>query len=348
MAQEFDISTIKAVTDHYLAEFLSRRKRSAEEVGPRYQLLWSHIERVAMAGKRIRPYLTVIGYGNYDEKIVPVAVAQEILHIAMLMHDDVIDQDTMRHNQLNINGVYEEIYQPYIGAPLSTHYANSMAILAGDALISEAYQRIYHADFNEVTIQRLAENLGKSIFEVIGGELLDVEASIIDDEVFDPIIMYRYKTAGYSFVGPLVTGALCRQASQEEVGILTKFGVNAGIAFQIQDDLLGIFGDEKQTGKPAYCDLREAKQTIVVVEHKKRMDMQQTERFARYFGNTNASEDELKLLKEDIRNSGAEKESQNMIDLYFSQAADEVEKLDNGVQKLKLQEFLGLLMGRRR
>lgn len=349
MAAEFDITTIKTATDQYLAEILSSRTESAGKISQRYQLLWSHIETVAKAGgKRIRPYLTVIGYGNHDEKIVPVATAQELLHIAMLMHDDIIDQDTMRHNLLNINGTYEEIYKPYVGSSLSTHYANSMAILAGDALISEAYKLICHAPFDEVITQRLAERLGESIFEVIGGELLDVEASIIDDEVFDPITMYRYKTAGYSFVGPLVTGAICRQASEEEINILTNYGINAGIAFQIQDDLLGIFGDEKQTGKLAYCDLREAKQTIIIVEHKNKMNDIQAERFGRYFGNLTASEDELSLLKDDIRISGAEKEAQVMIDRYFAQASDELNKLSDGVQKQKLKEFLGMLMGRRR
>lgn len=349
MAQEFDITTIKSATDRYLAEILLSRKASAGKISPRYELLWSHVETVARAGgKRIRPYLTVIGYGDYDEKIVPVATAQELLHIAMLMHDDIIDQDTMRHNQLNINGIYEETYKPYVGLELSTHYANSTAILAGDALISEAYKLICYAPFDETTIQRLTERLGESIFEVIGGELLDVEASILNDEVFDPITMYRYKTAGYSFVGPLVTGAICRKASEEEITILINYGINAGIAFQIQDDLLGIFGDEKQTGKLAYCDLREAKQTIIIVEHKNKMNDIQAERFGRYFGNLTASEDELSLLKDDIRISGAEKEAQVMIDRYFAQASDELNKLSDGVQKQKLKEFLGMLMGRRR
>lgn len=100
------------------------------------------------------------------------------------------------------------------------------------------------------------------IQEVVGGELTDVESAFVHDMPFDPIKIYRYKTAGYSFVGPLLSGAYCHEESQDTIDSLRRYAISAGIAFQIHDDLLGVFGDERETGKSTLTDLREGKRTL--------------------------------------------------------------------------------------
>ena len=107
----------------------------------------------------MRPYLTVVGYGKMDTAIIPVAAAQELLHVAMLVHDDIIDQDTMRHSQATINGAQETHYAPLLPPRQTTHYANSVALLAGDALLSEAYHLVQSTPFSPSVILQLSERL---------------------------------------------------------------------------------------------------------------------------------------------------------------------------------------------
>lgn len=95
---ELNLEVSKKLVDLYLRRMLAERKVAAAEVGPRYELFWQRIADVLLAGgKRIRPHLTMIGYGEIDKRLVPIAAAQELLHVAMLMHDDVIDKDDVRH-----------------------------------------------------------------------------------------------------------------------------------------------------------------------------------------------------------------------------------------------------------
>lgn len=170
------LSATKQAVDAYIMDRIDDRVAQASAVHPRYERLWREIARIYQAGgKRMRPYLAVVGYGKLDTAIVPVAAAQELLHVAMLVHDDIIDQDTMRHSQATINGAYETDYVSVLPGSQATHYANSAALLAGDVLLSEAYRLVQSAPFSSSVIRQLSERLSQSVFEVIGGELIDVE-----------------------------------------------------------------------------------------------------------------------------------------------------------------------------
>lgn len=288
----------------------------------------------------------MVGYGGVDEAIMPVAVAQELIHNAMLMHDDVIDQDFVRHGKKNINGHYRETYQAYLDDARAMHYANSAGILAGDALISESYQLIFSSNFAPHIQAELARQLFTSIYEVIGGELVDVEAAFVTDTKFDPITVYRYKTAGYSFVGPLLSGAYCSETDDSTIEHLTTFAINAGIAFQIQDDLLGIYGDEKATGKSTLTDLREAKQTLLVLFHKEQMNVEAANRFAA-FGNPDTSDDQLREIKNDMISSGARDRVIEQVTAYFDRARQALDSLPDTDRRTLLNEFIDWLSERR-
>lgn len=263
------LSKTRAEVEERLVRLCDERISQAAEVGDRYVLLWKKIKTIVLrGGKRIRPYLVMVGYGKYSESMLSVAVAQELVHIAMLIHDDIIDQDFIRHGGKNISGEYRDAYSKYLDRIPATHYANSAALMAGDALISESYLQINTAQFSQNIQAQLINRLGRSIFEVIGGELLDVEAAFVNDVAFDPLKIYRYKTASYSFIGPLLSGAICAGADGDTLQMLERFAEKIGVAYQLQDDLLGVFGDEKETGKSTLSDLREGKQTLLVNFHK--------------------------------------------------------------------------------
>lgn len=342
------LSATKQAVDAYIMDRIHDRVAQASVVHPRYERLWREIARIYQAGgKRMRPYLTVVGYGELDKAIVPVAAAQELLHVAMLVHDDIIDQDTVRHSQATVNGAYETDYASLLPAQQSTHYANSVALLAGDALLSEAYHLVQSTPFSSSVIRQLSERLSRSVFEVIGGELIDVEAGFIMTEKFDPMTIYRYKTASYSLVGPLVSGALCAEVDETTRGILQKFGAQCGIAFQLQDDLIGMFGDEATTGKPADTDLREGKRTVLIAEHQAMMSDEQATRFAEWFGVRDAPGQALRQLKQDIDSSGARQKTEATAQQYFAQARATLAKLQHGFRRDELEQFVDHLQGRR-
>lgn len=347
MYRNYNFQETKTLVDEYIVALLDRRKSEARDISEAYEAFWSRVADVAMhGGKRFRPYLAMVGYGCVDEKVVPIATAQEFIHIAMLMHDDIIDQDDIRHGKKNINGIYKNIYRKYLEPSRAQHYAYGAGILAGDALISEAYRLIYTSEFDETTKQKLAEQLFVSIYEVIGGELMDVEAAFVTDTMFDPLQIYRYKTSSYSLIGPLLSGAHCAGANQETIDILKSFAINVGIGYQIQDDLLGVFGDESETGKSTLTDLREGKRTLLVAFHETSMDTEAAKHF-RAFGKEDASNEQLSAIKNDMVSSGAKDKSAEQVEKYFEKAVRQLERLPSSEQRSELESFTQQLRGRK-
>ena len=235
-----------------------------------YAVLWEMVSAQHEAGgKRMRPYLCVLAYealgGNDYPAILPIAGGLELLHFAVLVHDDIIDRDFIRHNALNISGHYQQRYQQLaIDPDEQVHFANSSAILAGDLLLSDAYQMIAMSSFpaeQRITVMQL---LGEAIYAVSGGELLDTEAALHDPTYVDSLKVAEFKTAVYSCSIPLAIGGLLAGANAKTQIELRHIGKCVGIAFQLADDLLGVFGASQQTGKTTIGDLREGKRTYLL------------------------------------------------------------------------------------
>lgn len=342
-------SATKAAVDEYIAARLNRRITEAAQVHPAYEQLWKDIAAVAHGGKAFRPYLAVVGYGKLDDLIIPIAAAQELIHTAMLMHDDVIDHDTIRRGIPNMNGRYLTRYTPYLPPKEARHYAYSAGLLAGDALISEAYHAISQSALPPDTRAAVADRLHHAIFEVLGGELLDVEAAFMTTGTYDPMTISRYKTAGYSFIGPLHMGALCQNATPAELDALEQFGINAGIGFQLQDDLLGVFGTEVETGKSTLTDLREAKDTYLIEAYRQHLAQgsEEQRQFNATFGNLAATDGELTALKTRIETSGARTQTEQQIDIFYQKALAALPALTNHNQASELARLIEQLKERK-
>lgn len=333
--------------DKYISALLSDRIQGSSFIHDTYTNLWQEIQRViSSGGKRIRPYLTMIGNGEFSEKVIPIAAAQELLHIAMLIHDDVIDRDTLRHNVLNINGSYLQRYS-HLAPVDATHFSHSAGLLAGDLLISEAYKCIQSSQFSGETKDILTDRLHQTIFEVIGGELMDVEATIIKEETFDPISISHYKTASYTFVGTLLSGAVCADLADAPKQALYDFGINAGIAYQLQDDLLGVFGSSASTGKSTTTDLLEGKATYLISVYEEELAGDEKSEFNATFGNLEANSESLLKLKTAIANSGAIEKTETKINSYFKKANVALDTLTNNRQKQTLLDFIKKLQARK-
>ncbi|MFB2557198.1 polyprenyl synthetase family protein [Herbiconiux liangxiaofengii] len=257
--------------DRVLAGFFSDSHYRARSLGAPYAALWQTLERNTIGGKRFRPRMVMAAYealGGTDlDAAAHVGAAFELLHTALIVHDDVIDRDFVRRGGPNVSGSYRDIATT-AGIPLPTaeHRGMSVAVIAGDLALFNAYRLIDRSGVDGILRTRLHDILDEAMFVSAAGELYDVDFSIRPEppSVDEIVEMERLKTAGYSFEGPLQAGAVLAGAPADAVEALGRFGRDIGIAYQVVDDLLGVFGDEGDTGKTTLGDLREGKRTVLL------------------------------------------------------------------------------------
>jgi len=257
--------------ERVLAAFFSDSHYRAKALGAPYARLWETLERNAAGGKRFRPRMVMAAYeafgGSDLDAAAHVGAAFELLHTALIVHDDVIDRDFVRRGGPNVSGRYRDIATTAgIPLPVAEHRGMSVAIIAGDLALFNSYRLIDRSGVDGLLRTRLHDILDEAMFVSAAGELYDVDFSIRSEPpTVDEIVeMERLKTAGYSFEGPLVAGAVLAGAEPAAVEALAAFGRDIGIAYQIVDDLLGVFGDESDTGKTTLGDLREGKRTVLL------------------------------------------------------------------------------------
>lgn len=256
--------------DLVLTSFFARSKSRAEAMHPDYLAMWEHLEACTVGGKRFRPRLVMTTYGllggTDTTTAATVAAAFELLHTALIVHDDVVDRDFTRRGVPNVSGTYRKLAADKGAADRAEHTGLSVGVIAGDLVLSNSYRLMGEIDVDLSTRQKLGDLLDEAVFASAGGELLDVLAPLDPtpqsvDEVLD---MARLKTAVYSFEAPLQAGAVLAGADTRLVDALGAFGRCIGIAYQIADDLSGVFGDETRTGKIGWGDLREGKRTALI------------------------------------------------------------------------------------
>jgi geranylgeranyl diphosphate synthase, type II len=321
-------TTTIALVNETIDSFFEQSIAQATSIDPSYRQLWKNLHHLIQAGgKRLRPQMTLLAYeafgGTDNTVVVPVAAAQELLHFCLLIHDDVIDRDYVRHGTPNIAGQYKTSYARFIPDETErNHYANSAAILGGDLMLSGAYQLIASSALtseDKLTAQAL---LARSIFDVAGGELLDTEASFVPYLTGNAFKIAEYKTASYSFIAPLLTGATLAGASENQLTILRSFALSLGIAFQLVDDILGVFGVEETTGKSTSSDIREGKRTYMIEQAVTAMSDQDTAVFEHTFGNPTASAEQIESIRALLMSTGARRKNDEAIALYAKKARD--------------------------
>jgi geranylgeranyl diphosphate synthase type II len=318
--------SVQSMVDQFLIDFFESSISKAEAIDSNYGMLWRQLHSLQSAGgKRLRPKLLFMAYdafGGKDSKlIVPIAAAQELLHFSMLIHDDIIDRDVKRYGVDNINGVYEKIYAPFVTDKANrTHYSNSAAIMAGDLMLAGAHKLITNSTISDNQKINALTILYDSSFDVAGGELLDTESSFRPAGSIDPLKIAKFKTATYSFLGPLLTGAVLADSNENTQKNLHAFSINLGIAYQLTDDLLGVFGDETKTGKSSTGDIREGKQTYLISAATSRLTKTSLKQFEKYFGKPNISDSDINTVKRLIIESGARHITEKLIDSYVEKA----------------------------
>ena len=219
----------------------------------------------------IRPRLLIDAHedlgGTATSAAIDAAGAMQLLHIGLIIHDDVIDNDTARRGEMNITGQFSSEAM-LLGATIAAAqtWGISSSLLAGDLMLNEAQSLLARLDLDAPRRLAVLDIYDETIAESVAGEQSDVWLSLHLDEADsgDVLTMIGRKTAAYSFEAPLSIAAILAGSNDCLVERLRAIGRRIGTVYQLRDDVLGLFGDEHETGKSVLSDLREGKETLLV------------------------------------------------------------------------------------
>ena len=288
---------------------------------------------IVNGGKRLRPYMVIKSCQILKGKIsnaMPAASAVEMVHNFTLVHDDIMDNDEMRHGVPTVHKKF--------GIPI--------AILAGDVLFSKAFQVVTDTKLSTSSTTQLVSRLAKACVDVCEGQLLDVkmakERKIPSQAEY--ITMIEKKTAALFDVS-CAMGAICATTKMSDISNLSSFGRNLGIAFQITDDLIGVMGDPKITKKPVGNDLREGKKSLPILMAIKLAKGNDKKIILKAFGNSKASKKDLNKAVEVIRSLGIEESVRKQALKYSYKAKKSLSKY-SGSAKVELISLLDFVVKR--
>jgi geranylgeranyl diphosphate synthase type II len=307
--------------------------KKAHKLHPRFGGLVDVMHAFILSGgKRARPYLLVHTYQSYGgtsfADACRVGAGLELLHTAMLMHDDIIDRDYTRYGVKNIAGYYQEAYNALsANTNNNKHLADGAALLAGDINITAAFELFLSSGFDAETKVAATRLLAEACFRVTGGELIDTDSALYPPEDTDPLVVTEIKTAHYSFVTPLVIGASLANAHEDELAKLEELGMKLGVAFQLTDDILGVFGDEQITGKTVIGDIREGKQTHLYHLARKQASKEDKALLLHYYGNEEVDAAGAREVRAIFERSGARAACEATVQTYALAAQKIVDQL---------------------
>ncbi len=322
------VAEYRPKVDERLYAFLERKVESAPD--PFNRRIVEEIYRFARAGgKRLRPLLVLLGYAGtgreIDDGALDVSISIEIAHDYLLIHDDFMDEDTLRRGQ---DTVWYSLHKWLNGDP---HVAHSLAVCAGDIAEAYATEAIVEARIPDdrklhlvALLHRILENTGY-------GQVLDIMLETLplsDVREEDVLRVHEYKTSRYTIEGPLHMGATLADAGNELFDVYTRYAIPAGIAFQLKDDIIGVFGDERVTGKPAGSDIREGKRTLLIVYAYQNGSDEQRKRIEELLGKKDLTREEIEEMREIIRETGSLKYSEDMMERLIAEAKGVIENSD--------------------
>lgn len=319
------------------------RRATADEA----RALWSAMADAADGGKGLRPRLVVAAHhafgGTRPDLAQHVGDAVQLLHTAFVMHDDVIDHDLRRRGRPNVSGTF--VARGLAAGASDEHahrYGQAAGILAGDLALVGATRLVATVDTDRATARRLLDLLDDTVRATAAGELGDVRLGLgVDRPTMEHVLtVAEEKTAVYSFSLPLQAGAILAHAPDAVLPRLARLGRHLGIAFQLQDDLLGIFGDEDVTGKSTLSDLREGAVTALVVHAR---GTSAWPAIAPHLGDPDLTRAAADLVRDALVRCGARSAVEAMVDRHVAAALAVAREIGpvHGVVLALVQDLLG-------
>ncbi len=310
----------RAAIQHTLDSFLDEQADRLAPLGPDAGRLLEQAREAVSGGKRLRAAFCYWGYRSVrpevpdETALLRACAALELLHASALIHDDFMDASDTRRGRPATHRTFEAEHraQRWSGNPIQ--YGAAAAILLGDLLLTWADELLRRCGFPLAEVAPALEVFDLCRSEVVAGQFLDVSVQARGRaDVDTAMTVLRYKSPKYSIERPLHVGAALAGGSADALDTLGRFGLPLGEAFQLRDDLLGVFGDPETTGKPAGDDLVEGKRTVLVALALDAATPVEAALLDRSLGHP-LTEAEVRQLRELIRSSGAHDQVEQVID----------------------------------
>jgi geranylgeranyl diphosphate synthase type I len=339
------VDNLSKKVNKVIASFLD--KKIATTPFSQHRMYYSNIKDfILRGGKRLRPISLIQAYRGVidsDEKIFLPAISVEFLHNATLIHDDLIDHDELRRSGPTFHVNYREWYRREISSKdKAEDFGNTMAILAGNTTYNLGIEILLSSKFSHDLICK-AINLYQQVFqELIDGVMFESVIQTRDNVTMDEYLqMIKMKTSSL-LEKSIQIGAVLGGAKPNQIKALSEYAVLVGQAFQIQDDILGTFGAESDTGKPTDGDIKEGKKTVLVVQAFNNVSTNQLNTLKNILGDPKANPSKVEKVRQIFKETGALENAKKIALELEEKSKKKLLKANPPLEKESQQFFLNL------
>ncbi len=338
-AAAIDADLPAAVTDA-LRSFLGARRAACAELAEEFVEAVDDLSALALGGgKRLRPTFAWWGWraargpdapdAPHPEVVLRTVAALELIQACALVHDDLIDDSALRRGHPTVHARWTARHREHGWTGSPERLGAAVAVLVGDVALAWADDMLRAAGLDPAPLARATPVWEAMRTEMLTGQFLDVVGHATDVATPEGVLrISRYKTAAYTIERPLHLGAALAGADDDVVSAYRRFGTDLGIAFQLRDDLLGVFGDPEVTGKPAGDDLREGKRTLLVALARRHPDQVAAAPVEHALGKDDLTADDVAAARSALETLGVVADVEERIDTLTASALDALAGVD--------------------
>ena len=350
-----ETANLLALIQESLDDFCENQRTAFNAISEDLSPIIDHSKSLMRGGKRFRALFAYYAWSGAlstaaqrqtpeqlaasSEAMVGITAALEMFHAAALVHDDILDQSNTRRGEPAVHKKFAQMHKDLGYAGSAERFGAGAGILTGDLLLSwssEMFGRALAGAPTREIEMACRDEFAKMRTEVMAGQYLDVleeNAALtrpISEGVWRANRVMLYKTAKYSMEAPMLIGAAFGGADEELLHAFSTFAIPLGLAFQLRDDVLGVFGDPAVTGKPVGDDLREGKRTVLVGLTREGLSTSVARVFDELLSTRKLEDEQIKSLQQTIVGSGALAKTERMIEDLAEQSLEALDTLDIG------------------
>ncbi|MDY6969526.1 MAG: polyprenyl synthetase family protein [Spirochaetota bacterium] len=328
--------------DQSIKDFFKNKKDNAEY--PFIKDFYCDLEEFCLRkGKRLRPLVLLIAYQSYyrgegiTPDIIKLASILEIMHSMLLVQDDIIDKSKLRRGKKTLHII---LFERYRDNTRNKNIGKDVALVLSDVLFANAIEIIADIKTDPRVKNEFLYYFAKTYELTAWGQILDSINSLpveIDTESDAPMQISALKTAHYTILGPMLMGfILSGREDENEKKKISDFSLPLGLAFQVRDDILGVFGSEKKTGKTSDSDIIEGKLTLLIQNSLKNKRKREREKFLSIFSKGRKTKGEIDEIRNLIVKNGSLKKSKDMLFDLIEESREKLLKLNIGEKEKKI------------
>lgn len=291
------------------------------------QMFDAYLSVLSRGGKRLRGILGIWAYeqagGNDEELAVRAGRLLEMVHAYLLVVDDIADEANLRRGDLSAHKLIEKHHAQQGWMGNASHFGEAQAMNAGLAAQHIIMQEMAELPVGDSVKLEALRELSSALTRTVAGQIADINFQVMPEASEREVLaMMRHKTAYYSFVNPLQIGVILAGGDWAKFQYLETWAVNIGLSFQLQDDILGVFGSDDQTGKSNLDDLKEGKRTLLVVRALASASPEQKQTLLATLGNPSIGQPELESVQAIFEDTGALHYVRELSERYASKAIE--------------------------